>query len=177
MRILFASMPADGHFNPLTGIAAHLSRHGHDVRWYVGPQYARKVEALGMRFFPYRRATEVTGANINALFPERSALKGPKLISFDLEKFFVANVDNHFRDIAEIRVEFPFDVFLCDGALYAEKLVAEVLGVPVFAAGWSMSMPAARGPPPSSGLRPARPCLAAPWHRSVGAMLAAPCRP
>ena len=24
MRILFASMPADGHFNPLTGIAAHL---------------------------------------------------------------------------------------------------------------------------------------------------------
>ena len=110
MRILFASMPADGHFNPLTGIAAHLTRHGHDVRWYAGPRYARKVEALGMRYFPYRRATEVTGANINSLFPERATLKGPKLISFDLEKFFVANVDDHFRDIPEIRDEFPFDV-------------------------------------------------------------------
>src|SRR5690242_10385196 len=176
MRILFASMPADGHFNPLTGIAAHLSRHGHDVRWYVGPQYARKVEALGMRFFPYRRATEVTGANINALFPERSALKGPKLISFDLEKFFVANVDNHFRDIAEIRDEFPFDVFLCDGALYAEKLVAEVLGVPVFAVGLSMVMPDGQGPPPFFGLRPARTVLGGTVHRVVRRMLASTMR-
>ena len=52
MRILFASMPADGHFNPLTGIAAHLARRGHDIRWYAGPEYARKLEALGMRYFP-----------------------------------------------------------------------------------------------------------------------------
>ena len=43
MRILFASMPADGHFNPLTGIAAHLSTRGHDVRWYAGPEYGRKT--------------------------------------------------------------------------------------------------------------------------------------
>ena len=105
-----------------------------------------------MRYFPYRRATEVTGANLNSLFPERATLKGPKLISFDLEKFFVANVDNHFRDIAEIRDEFPFDVFVCDGALYAEKLVAEVLGVPVFAVGLSMVMP--RRPGSATLLRP-----------------------
>ena len=44
-------------------------------------------------------------------------------------------MENHFHDIAEIRDEFPFDVFFCDGAMYAEKLVAEFLGVPVFAVG------------------------------------------
>jgi MGT family glycosyltransferase len=176
MRILFASMPADGHFNPLTGIAAHLTRHGHDVRWYAGPRYARKVEALGMRHFPYRRATEVTGANINSLFPERATLKGPKLISFDLEKYFVANVDNHFCDIAEIRDEFRFDVFVCDGALYAEKLVAEVLGVPVFAVGLSMVMPDSQGPPPFFGLRPARTMVGRTVHRVVRRMLASTMR-
>ncbi len=33
MKILFATMPFDGHFNPLTGIAVHLKESGHDVRW------------------------------------------------------------------------------------------------------------------------------------------------
>ena len=79
MRILFASMPADGHFNPLTGIAAHLTLRGHDVRWYAGPEYGRKLQALGMTYFPYRRATEVTGGNINSLFPERAQPQRPKI--------------------------------------------------------------------------------------------------
>ena len=34
-RILFATVPADGHFVPLTGIAMALRARGHDVRWYV----------------------------------------------------------------------------------------------------------------------------------------------
>jgi MGT family glycosyltransferase len=171
MRILFASMPADGHFNPLTGIAAHLAQRGHDVRWYAGPQYAQKLDALGMECFPYRRATEVTGGNLNSLFPERATLKGPKLISFDLEKFFAANVDNHFQDIAEIRDEFPFDVFVCDGALYAEKLVAEVLDIPVFAVGMTTVMPDRQSPPPFFGLRPAKTIVGRTVHRVVRRML------
>ena len=171
MRILFASMPADGHFNPLTGIAAHLAGRGHDIRWYAGPEYARRLEALGMRYFPYRRATEVTGGNIGTLFPERVRLKGPKLISFDLEKFFTANVDNHFRDIVEIRDEFPFDILICDGAVYAEKLVAEVLGVPVFAVGLATVMPDHQSPPPFFGFRPARTIVGRTVHRVARRML------
>lgn len=172
MKILFASMPADGHFNPLTGIAAQLAARGHDVRWYAGPVYGRKLDALGMTCFPYRRASEITAGNLNELFPERVGLRGPKLISFDLEKFFVANVDNHFRDIADIRSEFAFDAFFCDGAMYAEKLVAEVLGVPVFAVGLSMVLPDGSGPPPFFGLRPARTVLGRAKHSVVRRMLA-----
>src|SRR5687768_10847314 len=111
-------MPADGHFDPLTGIAAHLTRRGHDARWYAGPRYARKLAELGMTYFLYKRATEVTADNLSEFFPERAGLKGPKLIAFDLEKFFVANVESHFQDIEEIRTTFPFDVLVCDGALY-----------------------------------------------------------
>jgi UDP:flavonoid glycosyltransferase YjiC (YdhE family) len=77
MKILFASLPADGHFNPLTGIAGHLSGQGHDVRWYAGPQYGRKLEALGMVHFPYRRASEITGANPTTCSPSAPASGDP----------------------------------------------------------------------------------------------------
>lgn len=172
MRVLVASMPADGHFKPLTGIAAHLSGCGHDVRWYAGPQYGHKLDALGMTWFPYRRATEVTGENLNDLFPERAGLRGPRKLSFDLEKYFVANVDNHFHDIGELRSEFPFDVLLCDGAMYVEKLVAERLGIPVFAVSLTTVMPDSKSPPPFFGLRPARTILGRTQHRVVRRMLA-----
>ena len=42
-RILFASVPADGHFNPLTGLAVHLKELGCDVRWYTSDIYADKI--------------------------------------------------------------------------------------------------------------------------------------
>ena len=85
MKFLIASLPADGHFNPLTGIAVHLRDRGHDVRWYAGPAYGSKIEKLEMPWFPYQRATEVMAGNLSELYPKRAALKGPKLISFDLD--------------------------------------------------------------------------------------------
>jgi UDP:flavonoid glycosyltransferase YjiC (YdhE family) len=156
MRILFSTQPADGHFNPLTGIATHLAAVGHDVRWYAGPEYADRVARLAMTVYPYRAATEVTGANINVLFPERAKLKGPRLLAFDVEKYFVANVAAQFQDIVAIRDDFPFDLFFCDGSLYVEQLVAQVLRIPVFATGISAVMPTAGSPPPFFGLTPAQ---------------------
>ncbi|HUQ96709.1 MAG TPA: hypothetical protein VM010_03520, partial [Chitinophagaceae bacterium] len=47
-KILFANMPADGHFNPLTGLAVYLKALGHDVRWYTSPHYETKIERLGI---------------------------------------------------------------------------------------------------------------------------------
>lgn len=172
MKILFASMPADGHFNPLTGVAVELAARGHDVRWYAGPTYGARVDRLGMPWFPYERATEVMAGNLNELFPERAALKGPKLISFELDKFFVSQVENHFEDIALIRGEWEFDAMVCDGALYAEALVAESLDVPVFAVGLTMVMPNPDGPPPFFGLRPARTPIGRLQHAIVRKMLA-----
>ena len=172
MRILFASMPADGHFNPLTGVAVQLAERGHDVRWYAGQTYGARLDRLGMSWFPYRQATEVMASNVNDLFPERAKLKGPKLISFELDNFFVSQVENHFQDIAAIRHEWPFEALVCDGALYAELLVAESLHVPVFAVGLTMVMPDEKGPPPFFGLRPARTPVGRLQHMVVRKMLA-----
>ena len=170
MKVLFASLPASGHFDPLTPIAAHLAERGHDVRWYAGPQYAPKAERLGMSVFPYERATEVTADNLDDHFPERARLKGPKQISFDLEKFFVSNVENHFLDIVDIRETFDFDVFVCDGGLYAEQLVADGLGIPVFAVALAPILPGPGSPPAFFGLRPARTIVGRAVHGVVRRM-------
>jgi len=63
LKILFATVAADGHFNPLTGIAVHLREAGHDVRWYTGRNYAAKLERLGIPHFPFDRATEIAAAS------------------------------------------------------------------------------------------------------------------
>jgi UDP:flavonoid glycosyltransferase YjiC (YdhE family) len=64
MKILFATVAADGHFNPLSGIAVHLREARHDVRWYAGRNYAAKLERLGIPHFPFNRANDINGDNI-----------------------------------------------------------------------------------------------------------------
>ena len=172
MKILLASLPADGHFNPLTGIAVHLRDRGHDVRWYAGPAYGSKIDRLDMPWFPYQRATEVMAGNLSGLYPERAALKGPKLISFDLDKFFVSQVENHFDDLVAIRDKWPFDALLCDGAFYAEQLVVDLLDIPVYAVALTMVMPDSQSPPPFFGLRPARTPVGKLQHAIVRKLLA-----
>lgn len=172
MRILFATIPADGHFNPLTGIAKHLQGRGHDVRWYAGPTYEPRLRRLGIPSFSFDRAQEVTGANLATLFPERASLKGPGLIAFDMEKVFVSEVDHFARDITDLHERFPFDALFCDAAFYAAKLVGRITGIPVHVVGVSPLMATSRDvPPPFFGLRPGRTPLSRAIHGTVRTML------
>lgn len=158
MRILVATVPAAGHFNPLTGPAVRLAELGHDVRWYAGPEYAPRVERLGLGVIPYQEAVEITADNVNALFPQRQKLKGAKAIEFDADVFFARPAGAQFRDIRAARERFPFDALLIDGAFYAGYLAAKRLDVPVFVMG-SIAAPTLRGPnaiTPFFGLRPPR---------------------
>jgi MGT family glycosyltransferase len=175
MRILIATVPAAGHFNPLTGPAVRLAELGHDVRWYAGPEYGARVERLGLEVIPYGEATEVTADNVNALFPERQKLKGPKAIEFDADMFFARPVRAQFRDIRAARQQFPFDALLVDGAFYAAYLVAKRLDVPVFVMG-SIAAPTLRGKDavtPFFGLRPPRTFIGRTVNRIARAMLVA----
>ena len=123
MKILFATMPFDGHFNPLTGIAMHLKVAGHDVRWYAGPSYIAKLERLGIPYFPFQRAIEINTDNIAEYFPERAKLSGMALIRFEGRHIFVVNTTNFFEDVQEIDAAFPFDALFCDTAFFAMKLI------------------------------------------------------
>jgi UDP:flavonoid glycosyltransferase YjiC (YdhE family) len=96
-RILFATVPADGHFNPLTGIAKHLQSLGHDVRWYSSVMYKEKLEKLEIPCYPFRKAMEVTGDTVDAIFPERKRIKNPiKKLNFDIVNFFINRGPEYF---------------------------------------------------------------------------------
>jgi UDP:flavonoid glycosyltransferase YjiC (YdhE family) len=170
-KFLFATMPFDGHFNPLTSIAMHLKAQGHDVRWYAGPSYAGKLSDLDIPHFQFRRAREVSGENIAELFPERARLKGPKLLSFDLEQVFVANVEHHYHDILEARQTFPFDALVCDPGFYAAHLIAAKLNPRVYTVGVGPLVGLPGDPPPFFGLKPARTIVDRVVHRVARALL------
>jgi MGT family glycosyltransferase len=131
MKILFASQAVDGHFNPMTAVAVRLRERGHDVAWYTGPVFTRKLQDLGIRHFPFRRAIEHRADNLNELYPERAKLKGPRAIGFDGEKVFASNVSNFFEDIRELHQDFPFDVAVADSSMFIHRLVSHLMGKPL----------------------------------------------
>ena len=172
IKILFATVAADGHFNPLTGVAVHLKEAGHDVRWYTGRNYARKLERLGISHFPFQRALEINGDNIAELFPERARLRGPALIRFDFEHVFLSNVEKYFDDIRQIDGIFPFDVLVCDAGFMAARLVREVLHKHVCAIGPGPVLSTSKDVPPNFvGLKPARTAPGRLLHRAMGAVM------
>jgi UDP:flavonoid glycosyltransferase YjiC (YdhE family) len=172
MKILFATMPFDGHFNPLTGIALHLKEAGHDVRWYCGGSYAAKLASLGIPHFAYQRAREINGDNIATFFPERNTLSGMALIRFEGRHLFVGNVAHHFADIREIDAEFPFDALICDIAFFAMKLVKEKMGKRVYAVDVATSNESDDHVPPNfAGMKPARTALGRLAHRGMRAVM------
>ena len=128
MKVLLASQAIAGHFNPMTGIGVRLKDEGHDVGWYTGRTLAGRLAELGIPLYPFDRAIEHTGDNLNELYPQRARLKGPTAIRFDGEKIFASNVTNFFEDIRDVQRRFPFDVVVMDNTMFIQRLVAVVLG-------------------------------------------------
>lgn len=155
-KILFASMPADGHVNPLTGLAKYLQAQGCDVRWYTGFSYAPKMAKLGIPLFPFRKAVEVTGENLEELFPERKKIKGQvKKLVFDMIHVFIRQAPKFIGDMQDIRKEFPFDVVVAECTFTAIPLIKKVFKVPVVGIGIVPLVETSRDlAPPGLGITP-----------------------
>jgi len=135
-RILFANVPADGHFNPLTGLAVHLKNCGYDVRWYSSSMYKQKIQKMGIPYYPFVKAMNITQENIAEIFPEREKINNKvRKLNFDIINFFVLRGPEYFEDITAIYEEFPFDLFICDSTFTAIPFVKEKLNVPVYSIG------------------------------------------
>ena len=127
-KILFANIPADGHFNPLTRMATILKDAGHDVRWYTGKTYAEKIDRLGIPYYLFNKAKEVTVHNIDEVFPERKQIKSHiRKVVFDICTYFIARGEEFYEDIRNINQTFDFDILIADcaftGSTFARKLL------------------------------------------------------
>lgn len=135
-KILFACFPADGHFNPLTGIAMYLKEKGCDVRWYTSQYYAQKLKRLGILHYGFQNALDTNASNIEEIFPEREQHKSQvKKLVFDMINAFILRGPEYFEDIKEIKKEFDFELMIADIAFTGIPFVKEKLNVPVFSVG------------------------------------------
>lgn len=157
-KILITTVPADGHFNPLTGVAMYLKAREHDVRWYTGSGYAKRIGDMGLPFYPFETAEEINQDNLNEVLPERLKIKGAMArIKFDIRNLFLRNVISNMADVKQIQQTFDFDVLLCDPGFMAFHLIQEVLGKPAVVFGIMPLPEASRDLPPTSlGLTPGR---------------------
>ncbi|MGX5855188.1 glycosyltransferase [Dyadobacter jiangsuensis] len=137
-KILFANMPYEGHFNPLTGIAMHLKSLGHDVRWYSGSIFKDKIEGLGIPYYPFKNALDFNQHNVHILFPERDKIRGTiGKLKYDLKTAFILRSTEFYEDIREINELWSFDLLISDIAFTGmpfikEKLNKKVVSVGVF---------------------------------------------
>jgi MGT family glycosyltransferase len=135
-KILFANVPADGHFNPLTGLALHLKEQGHDVRWYSGSVHHEKIKKMGIPLYPFNQALDITPEKLDQIFPERERHKSQiAKLNFDLIHLFVLRSTEYLADIEAIHADFPFDLLITDVAFTGSPLVKGRLKKPVIAVG------------------------------------------
>jgi MGT family glycosyltransferase len=155
-KILFANVPADGHFSPLTGMATELKNQGHDVRWYTSKMFAGKLHRIGIQHYPFQKALEVNQFTVDEVFPQRKKLRpGIAQLKFDLKHLFIDRTPEYFEDITEIRKEFPFDIFVCDATFTAGELVQKKFNVGGAAVGITPVMSSSKDLPPYGlGLTP-----------------------
>ena len=155
-RILFANFPADGHFNPLTSLAMHLTELGFDVRWYTSKSYAKKLAKLDIHHYPFKKAVDVSDNNFDAAFPGRKKQKSQVAkLKFDIIHAFIKRAPEYYGDIKEIHESFPFDLLVADNAFTGIPFVKDLMQIPVIAIGVLPLSETSRDLPPAGlGMEP-----------------------
>ena len=155
-KILFACFPADGHFNPLTGLAMHLKEKGCDVRWYTSDYYAQKLKRLGILHYGFEKAVDTNASKIEEIFPEREQQKSQvKKLVFDMIHAFILRGPEYYEDIKKIKKDFDFNLMIADIAFTGIPFVKEKLKVPVISVGvFPLTETSKDLPPAGLGLTP-----------------------
>ena len=134
-KILFANFPADGHFNPLTGLAMHLKTMGCDVRWYTSKKYEGKIAKLGIPFYGLNKALDFASSpDIDSVFPDRKNHKSQiAKLKYDMIHAFILRSPEYYEDIQDIHEDFEFELMVADITFGGIAYVKEKMGIPVIA--------------------------------------------
>lgn len=155
-KILFANVPADGHFNPLTGLAAHLKSIGCDVRWYTSTRYQAKIERLGIPFYPLQKALDLGAGDPSSIFPERDEIKSQVgKLNFDIVNVFIKRGPEYYEDLLDIYLTFSFDLLVADLTFTGLPFVTDLMKIPAIAVGIVPITKSSRDLPPAGlGMTP-----------------------
>ena|ERR1700754_42268 len=134
-RILFATVPLDGHFNPLTGLAKYLQEIGCDVRWYAPDIFEERLRKLNIPQYKYEKAVAIT-ADIVDTYGGRDKISDPiEKLNFDFITIFAKRGPEYYEDILRINETFAFDILIADSFFSATPFVKIKMNKPVISIG------------------------------------------
>jgi MGT family glycosyltransferase len=133
-KILFANVPADGHFNPLSLLAKHLQQSGADVRWLSSGLYKEKIEKLDIQYYPLVKTLDINASNIADYVPEIRTNDAFKRITLYRIQYAKRSIE-YYEDIKDLATIFPFDCIVTDSLFPAIPFLKALLNVPVIAIG------------------------------------------
>lgn len=134
-KILFASVPVDGHFNPLTGLAKHLQELGCDVRWYMPDIFEDKLKKMNFPQYRYEKAVAITLDNIDIDGKRSEIIDHTEKLNFDFIHMFAKRGPEYYEDILRINEAFPFDILVADSFFSAVPFVKIKMNKPVVTIG------------------------------------------
>jgi MGT family glycosyltransferase len=119
MKILIASTPASGLFNPLLAIGRILIAAGHEVAGLTGSAFRQRVEGIGAKFHPLPAQVDFDPGNIHAVAPElKNTPPGPEWLRISLERVFVDSIREQHEGIREALRDFLADVIVVDDMFF-----------------------------------------------------------
>src|SRR5262245_60584396 len=122
--LIIAAVPIHGHVTPLLAVARHFAERGDRVRFVTGARFAGPVEATGAEHVPLPADADFDDRqDWGELFPERVALRGPKVIAFDVEHIFVRPARAQHDAILAAHDDESADVVLTDPAFAGGALL------------------------------------------------------
>ena len=127
-----ARIPVIGHVSPMFSIAQTLVENGHDVCWYTGELFQKKIEATGACFIPMTLGLDYSIAdNVpEQLAIQRSQLRGLAQLKFDLEYFFIKAAVGYAQDLLSLLQQFSVDGIGSDSFFLAAAWVHELKDIP-----------------------------------------------
>lgn len=136
-KILFATVPADGHINPLTGLAKFLKEDMEcDVRWYTSAIYREKISRLGISHYAFVTAKEITAENVNEVLVDRERITDPiQKLNYDMIHIFGERGPEYYQDLENIHKTFPFELMIADNLFTGIPFVKNLMHIPVVAIG------------------------------------------
>lgn len=131
MRVLFTTMPGEGHLNSLVPLAQALTIAGHEVVFACAPSFRPRVEELGLRAFPIGLDWSIGGENWEDRWPELRDLSEEQFIPLVLARIFAGDVaEQSFPDLLAIAQAWSPDVIVHETWEMSGWLAAETLGLP-----------------------------------------------
>jgi UDP:flavonoid glycosyltransferase YjiC (YdhE family) len=129
-NILLATTPVPGHVTPMAVLARRLVERGNTVVWHTGAAFADQVTATGARHVAIRSEYDWSLRHPHEVVPELRSLTGLDQVRTAFRRLFIDAAPNTLAELEAILSDFPADVTVANGLVFADRWLHERGGPP-----------------------------------------------